>query len=666
MKKEEMNDIYQYFTPQLLDANIEIKNCKIDVTTSNSNKQRGDIWISSEDQKNTKKFEENIICLIEAKHRNANIGDFDWKDAMDQGHKKALKQKLNYFVVTNCMDKTRYYNAYNYDEIYLDDEVITKILPLDILIKIQTQVSSTNSHVFNKIKKNVNKLQESKFRATLRRLESIYRSAGIKKGDERIDPTISFIILKYISENEKEFRTLSNKIKLWEDLRDDANNDKDIKSEFITMVNHIWGSKSEYKENIYKDFKDLIIFNDNLKNSHYLKIYNELDKDYHFHGADFDLFGAIYEEFASKAKKKEFGEFYTSRHITSLVSKLLLHNEINPRKIYICDPACGTGGFLTEGFNTLIKNYDMNRKLTDSVKKDISENVFWGYDNDEKSVARTKINMFLAGDGHTNIHDIEDSLIDWNSEIGWSKDKFDYIMTNPPMGTYEGEANISSFKMTNERRYEVLFLEKVIDATKEGGEIAIVMNDGVLENPTNENVRIELLKRCDINSIISLTKFAFAPYTKEKTYILFLQKKLAEDYGKIQKYPIWNFIIDYDGFANSDKRFKTKYHNDLVELEKLFFDAVKLAKNFTHNPDDFYNDKFNFERKVNEKEQSDGLYGWKSKYVGIDEIVNNNYNLLSEFYLRNYEIKTIEFKAAKIEFEDILNSLGDFLNEIKN
>lgn len=235
MKKEEMNDIYQYLTPQLNDVGIEIKNCKIDVTTSKSGKQRGDVWVSSENQENTKKFEENIICLIEAKHRNANIGDFDWKDAMDQGHQKALKQKLNYFVVSNCTDKTRFYNAYNYDEIYLDDNIITNILPLDLLIKIQTQVSPTNSYVFNKIKKNKNKLQESKFRSTLKRLETIYRSAGIKKGDERIDPTISFIILKYISENENEYRTLSKNINLWDDLRNDVNDEKDIRSQFITM-----------------------------------------------------------------------------------------------------------------------------------------------------------------------------------------------------------------------------------------------------------------------------------------------------------------------------------------------------------------------------------------------------------------------------------------------
>jgi hypothetical protein len=68
---------------------------------------------------------------------------------------------------------------------------------------------------------------------------------------------------------------------------------------------------------------------------------------------------------------------------------------------------------------------------------------------------------------------------------------------------------------------------------------------------------------------------AFAPYTKEKTYILFLQRKEKD---KIQTFPIWHFILDYDGFANSDKRFRTKYHDDLPELEEKFDGAMSLLR----------------------------------------------------------------------------------------
>ena len=328
-----------------------------------------------------------------------------------------------------------------------------------------------------------------------------------------------------------------------------------------TIVKQIWDVRSEYKENKYKDFKDLIGFPDKLKNKHFKKIYQELD-NYHFHGANFDLFGAIYEEFASQTKKKEFGEFYTRRHITGVVSRLLLRNELNPRPLKICDCACGTGGFLTEAFKALEANYSEQGKLDENAKNSLKENVFWGYDNDAKSVARSKLNMFLVGDGHLHIYD-NDSLLDWNNDVGWEEKAFDYIMTNPPMGTYDGEADTTKFEFTNERRYELLFSEKVVKATRLSvGEIAIVLNDGALETPSRDNFRVRLLQTCKVTAIISLTSFAFAPYTKEKTYIVFMQKK-QEDNDEIQDAPIWHFIVDYDGFANSDKRYKTKWHNDL-------------------------------------------------------------------------------------------------------
>ena len=205
-------------------------------------------------------------------------------------------------------------------------------------------------------------------------------------------------------------------------------------------------------DNLYKDFKDLIIFPSKLKNEHFKKIYNGL-KDYTFHGANFDLFGVIYEEFASQTKKKEFGEFYTRRHITGIIARLLLRNETTARDLKICDPACGAGGFLTEAFKALETNYSQNGKLNYVIQEKLREETFWGYDNDEKSVARTKLNMFLVGDGHIHIFE-NDSLIGWNEGKNWKENEYDYILTNPPMGQYEGEADINEFDFTNERRYE--------------------------------------------------------------------------------------------------------------------------------------------------------------------------------------------------------------------
>lgn len=305
-----------------------------------------------------------------------------------------------------------------------------------------------------------------------------------------------------------------------------------------------------------------------------------------------------------------------------------MRNEVTGRNLKICDPACGSGGFLTEAYRALLNNYTIQSKLNDDVRKSLRESTFWGFDNDATSVARTKLNMFLVGDGHTHIYETNDSLDGWDTTVEWGENRFDYILTNPPMGSYKGSANINNFEFTNEKRNELLFVEKVIRATKLGGEIAIVVNDGALEAPSREAFRIKLLENCDLYAVISLTKFEFAPYTKEKTYILFMQKKQEGDVGSIQSLPIWHFIVDYDGFANSDKRYQTKFHDDLVELEAKFYDAIGLARLSLADPAKFYKERQQYEREVNEFEKQDALTGKKYAYVEMASVNKTNYHNL--------------------------------------
>ena len=660
MKKEEANDIVQHLLPKLEEISIGKDYCKIDVTTEKTGNKRGDIWVSKKKQTEIG-FEENIVAIIEAKHRNCINGDMDWRDAMRQGAEKALKQGLTYYIVTNCTSDFRFYNAFNDEEINLDGKSLTRLQSLEILEKIETQVNESNSYVVHKASISIVPFSETKFRTTLKKLAEIYRSAGLKKGDERIDPTVSFVVLKYIGEKEKERRTLPKAIKLWDVLSEIAiDENADLKGEFDTIKSQIWGKKSEYRENIYKDFKDLLNFSPKLKNQHFKKIYKELNV-FHFHGCNFDLYGSIYEEFASQTKKKEFGEFYTRRHITGVVARLLLRNEITGRDLKICDPACGTGGFLTEAYTSLVTNYSMNGKLNEKVKNKLADNTFWGLDNDGKSVARTKLNMFLVGDGHTHIYEIDDSLVDWNESMEWKENEFDYILTNPPMGKYEGGARIEDFEFTNEKKYELLFAEKIIKAIKYGHEIAVVINDGALEAPSRENFRKQLLQNCDVYAILSLTKFAFAPCTKEKTYVFFMRKKQQGVIGTsqdIQEFPIWHFIVDYDSFANSDKRYRTKYHDDLPELEEKFDETVKLANFYLSDKE-----KFERERRKFEREKEEGLTGLKCGYVEIEKISEDNFhNLLSEFHLRPIKFQKISEEDFDREVLDVFSEVEEMAN----
>lgn len=611
VKQEETNDIVQNIYDSLLKVGIDKKYCKQDTSTKNSVLERGDIWISLSEY-SSKDFEKDITCLVEAKHRKCVIGDIDWLDAMRQGKSKADKQGLHFYIVTNTKDIVRFYNAFTDEELTLDGELITTFQPKKILIKIQTQVNEENSNVVNKFKPS-RSAAEKEFRKSLDKLKEIYRASAIKDSEDKINSTVSFIILKYIAEMEHEEKHLTGPVKLWEEYGENCKSD--ISGSIRDIIS---GEYGDY----YKRFETMIEISERLKNNAYAKIHAELDK-YHFHGAGFDIYGAIYEEFADKKEKKDFGEFYTRRHITNVISQLLLRNEQQPRDLTICDPACGTGGFLTEAFKTLVENYTNSGTINDDVLGNLQTNVFYGYDNQPDSVQRTTLNMFLAGDGHTHIQE-RDSL------EALEEQKFDYVVANPPYGVYEGDVPISLFDFTRQRRFELMFLEKIIKATKYGGSMAVVVPDGVLETPTNEQFRIKLLQHTTIKAIVSLTRFAFAPYTREKTYVLFMQRKQQDEVGRIQTEPIWHFILDNDGYANSDKRFPTPGHNDIPLLRKSFMKDVIESK---------------------------------SAFIPMSRVNDANFhNLISEFHLRPVVIEKKTVNEFNSSLDDLTNNLGQLVS----
>ena len=222
------------------------------------------------------------------------------------------------------------------------------------------------------------------------------------------------------------------------------------------------------------------------------------------------------------------------------------------------DPACGTGGFLTESFKVLLNNYEKNGTLTTEAREFLSKRCFYGVDVRDENISRTRLNMFLVGDGHTHMYS-DNSLnpTRQNGKATLSK-KYQYVITNPPYGSGTIKAKTNAIS-TN--RTEIAFICKVIDLLEVGGKACIITPDGVLENPSYKKFRQEILEKCEIYAIVSLPKFAFAPYTKEKTYALFIKKR-SNKVTKIQDKPIWMYIIDNDGLANSDKRFPTKLRNN--------------------------------------------------------------------------------------------------------
>ncbi len=183
---------------------------------------------------------------------------------------------------------------------------------------------------------------------------------------------------------------------------------------------------------------------------------------------------------------------------------------------------------------------------------DFASKAFYGFDIHSQNTTKTKINMYLAGDGFSEIKD-RDSLLEMPRKY---MNYFDYIVTNPPYGD---NSPVLDASIINSRRLEINFIIQIVNMLKAGGKGLLVIPDGVLESPSITHFRDWLLKHCKIDKVVGLSKFAFAPYTKEKTYALYITKRLTPimDLDIIRNEEIWFYIVDNDGFANSDKRFAT-------------------------------------------------------------------------------------------------------------
>ena len=176
-----------------------------------------------------------------------------------------------------------------------------------------------------------------------------------------------------------------------------------------------------------------------------------------------------------------------------------------------------------------------------------------------------------------------------------------------------------------------------------------------------------MLETLDITAIVSLPKFAFAPYTKEKTYAVFFTNRNSNQ-TQVQKSPVWMYIIDNDGLANSDKRFPTKLRNNrngwihdeisgwvttdgeempgMLEERWLAFDDTKT--NGTEWLD---------EKGIRRKARKGGM-------VHIETILNDKYlTLLPEYYLRSQQLTDTpeeyhSYQARDVSASDLFRIVG--------
>ena len=234
------------------------------------------------------------------------------------------------------------------------------------------------------------------------------------------------------------------------------------------------------------------------------------------------------------------------------------------------DPFCGTGGFLIETFNYIHNNMPRNP----ATEKMLREDTIYG--NEITSTARiTKMNMILAGDGHSNIK-MKDSLA--NPVDG----EYDIVLANMPYSQKTKHGNLYALPSGNGDSICVQHCMRAINGLSENGRMALVVPEGFLFRKDLSKTREYLLEHAQLQSIISLPQGVFLPYTGVKTNIIYATKVNQKLSTAAKRKDYWYFEVKSDDYTLDNHRRKLDTPSDLTKYEeyrKLDSDQNEELKN---------------------------------------------------------------------------------------
>ena len=271
-----------------------------------------------------------------------------------------------------------------------------------------------------------------------------------------------------------------------------------------------------------------------------------------------DIRGDIYEYLLSKlATAGVNGQFRTPRHIIRMMVDLM-----QPRADdVICDPACGTAGFLVGAAKYIRDHYEDS--MTAEQWEHFAGDAFTGFDMDRTMLRISAMNLMLHAITHPEI-DYKDSVSKQND----ISDRFTMCLANPPFkGTVDAESISDNLKaVTNTKKTELLFLALFLRMLKKGGQCACIVPDGVLfgSSKAHQAIRKELVERHQLRAVISMPSGVFKPYAGVSTAALVFTKTGA---GGTEN--VWFYDMKADGFSLDDKRTEVA-DNDIPDIIHRF------------------------------------------------------------------------------------------------
>ena len=336
-----------------------------------------------------------------------------------------------------------------------------------------------------------------------------------------------------------------------------------------------------------------------------------------------DVRGDIYEYLLSKlATAGVNGQFRTPRHIIKMMVEMM-----DPKADdLICDPACGTSGFLVESSEYLRKRKKAEVLFNAKNKEHYMNHMFHGYDMDRTMLRIGAMNMMTHGVSNPNI-EYRDSLSDQNED----KEKYSLILANPPFkGSLDYDiVSADLLKVCKTKKTELLFLTLFVRMLKTGGRCACIVPDGVLfgSSKAHKDIRKAIVEEQRLEAVISMPSGVFKPYAGVSTAILIFTKT---GHGGTDK--VWFYDMKADGRSLDDKRSEVK-ENDIPDIIARF-------KNL---------------EAENDRKRTD-----QSFFIEKQEIVDNAYDLSINKY-KEIEYIPVEYQPTS----EIIANLRELEKEVQ-
>ncbi|MGN0136649.1 N-6 DNA methylase [Anaerotignum sp.] len=358
------------------------------------------------------------------------------------------------------------------------------------------------------------------------------------------------------------------------------------------------------------------------------KIITGLDDLYEHDIADLDMQGDLYEYMLGKlATAGQNGQFRTPKHIREMMVELL---QPTPDDI-ICDPACGTAGFLVSASEYIRRNYEDT--MTSEQWEHFAGKAFTGFDTDRTMLRISAMNLML--------HSIEKPEIDYKDSVSKQNEisgKYTVCLANPPFkGTIDAESINDNLKaVTNTKKTELLFLALFLRMLQKGGRCACIVPDGVLfgSSKAHQSIRKELVENHQLRAVISMPSGVFKPYAGVSTAVLVFTKTGA---GGTEN--VWFYDMKADGFSLDDKRSEIS-ENDIPDIIARFHNMEQEA----------------------ERERTE-----QSFFVPKEEIVENGYDLSINKY-KKVEYVPVEYPSTQeimADIREIEMEIGNAMDELE-